>query len=86
MACIKCFGVHGIKMWITSGDHEPPHFHARRSGEWSICVYFLEPGNTMIRSIKPSNARIKRNDRKKIVDGVEKHRSELLAEWEACHE
>ena len=46
MATVQAFQVSGLKMWFWSNDHEPPHFHAKRSGEWEVKVSFmLEPDN-----------------------------------------
>jgi hypothetical protein len=38
----------------------------------------------MIELIRPPGATIKGSDRRAIVKGIESHRAELLAEWEAC--
>ena len=59
MATVSYFTVPGIEMWIVSGDHEPPHFHARRRGEWSAKVLFLEGRDRMIRATRPPNARVR---------------------------
>lgn len=84
MAGVRCFQVYGIQMWIPSGDHEPPHFHARKRGHWSARVFFLEEAGQMIRDVRPGNAKIGGGDRKAIVRGVEEHRDKLLEEWERC--
>jgi hypothetical protein len=42
MAVIKAFSIAGMKLWFYSNDHEPPHFHAKRNGEWEMRVKFLE--------------------------------------------
>jgi hypothetical protein len=84
MTKVACFSVTGIEMWIPSGDHEPPHFHARKPGEWSARVYFLEAPGEMIRRKRPRHARIRGNDRKALVTGAAANRTALLAEWQRC--
>lgn len=85
MARVKAFEIGGIDLWIPSGDHEPPHLHARRPGEWSAKVYIKLPAGEMIELLRPPNATMKRSERKAIVEAVESHRAELLKEWEVCH-
>ena len=84
MAKVQAFEVDGVKLWIPSGDRNPPHFHARKSGHWRIKVNILEAGNAMIEAVSPQNARIDRTDRKEFIEGVELHREALLREFEAC--
>ncbi len=84
MAQVKAFKVKGIKMFIPSGDHEPPHFHASKPGDWRSRVYIGESPKNMIVLQSPPNARIAKSDRKAIIEGVESNRDELLKEWEAC--
>lgn len=86
MATVKCFTIDGVQMWIPSGDHDPPHFHARRPGEWTVKVTIQAPADAdlMIAVVKPPGVRIAGKYRKAIVEGVVAHREALLAEWEAC--
>ena len=86
MASVKAFRVDGVRMIFHSGDHRPPHLHARRGNEWDVRVYIQEAPDRMIELKGPPDARMRPSDRKAIIDGVEKHRAELLAEWEACQE
>jgi hypothetical protein len=32
----------GARPGSFSNDHLPPHFHAKRKGQWEVRVYFLE--------------------------------------------
>ncbi len=82
MASVKAFGVPGVKMIIYSGDHEPPHIHARRSDDWEAKVYILESVERMIEILKPPGARMSRADRRAITQGIETYRPQLLNEWE----
>ena len=81
MATVKAFRVPGIRMWIPSGDHTPPHFHAARRGEWRVKVRIADG---LIELVGPPQARIRGADRRAIAEGVARHRSELLSEWEEC--
>lgn len=40
MAKIDCFQIPGLYCWFWSNDHDPPHFHVKRNGEWEIKVNF----------------------------------------------
>ena len=42
MAKLECFTIGGIELWFYSNDHLPPHFHAKRKGQWEVRVNFLE--------------------------------------------
>ncbi len=42
MGKVESIKVHGLDLWFNSSDHLPPHFHARRPGDWEIRVYFPE--------------------------------------------
>lgn len=42
MGKVESLTVNGLDLWFNSLDHLPPHFHARRPGEWEIRVYFLQ--------------------------------------------
>ena len=83
MARVVCFQVPSIEMWIPSGDHSPPHFHARKP-EWHVRVSFLKPVDSMIQLIRPKDAKIRGVDRRAIINGAKANRVALLAEWEAC--
>ncbi|MGN6726648.1 MAG: DUF4160 domain-containing protein, partial [Tepidisphaeraceae bacterium] len=41
MARLTCFSIPGITCWFWPNDHKPPHFHAKRNGQWEVRVYFL---------------------------------------------
>lgn len=84
MAQVKAFKVDGVRMMIYSGDHNPPHFHASRPGEWSAKVYFQKPREAMFDNVKPKGAKIRPADRGAIVEGAEESRISLLREWEAA--
>jgi hypothetical protein len=84
MATIKAFSIPGMKLWFYSNDHEPPHFHAKRKGQWEVRVRFLERGEALfeMKWRKSSKTVPSARDRKRLGDMVEKHRFELLRQWE----
>jgi hypothetical protein len=84
MARVRAFSVPGVRLVIYSGDHEPPHLHARKPGHWEAKVYFLESEVRMIELVRPPDAKMSRADRRRIIAGVRMHRPGLLAEWEAA--
>ncbi len=84
MAAVRSFCVPGVRLVIYSGDHEPPHLHARKPGHWEAKIYILESEAAMIEILRPPDARIGRSDRRAIITGVLANRPELLAEWEAA--
>jgi hypothetical protein len=42
MAKVDSFAIPGLECWFWSNDHDPPHFHVKRAGEWELKVNFLE--------------------------------------------
>ena len=85
MARVVAFELEGIEMWIPSGDHDPPHFHARKPGHWDIKVHFLEDSEeAMIQRIRPPDARIRGRERRALIEAVREHRAALLAQWDEC--
>ena len=84
MAKVTAFEIPGLATWFWSMDHEPPHFHAKRAGEWEVRVRFLLDSSEMIEVVwnkAPLNARLRRQ----LVSLAESHRGELLAQWDQIH-
>lgn len=83
MATVSAFAISGVKFWFWSNDHEPPHFHAKKRGEWEIKVSFLEDASQMIEVVlgKPP-AKVQ----KTIAKLAEQHRLELLQQWQQMRE
>lgn len=42
MGKVDAFTIVGLIMWFWSGDHLPPHFHAKKPGEWEMRIHILE--------------------------------------------
>lgn len=81
MAKVDCIEIPGLYCWFWSYDHDPPHFHVRRRGEWEIKVKFTECRDNMFEQEWGSSpgARMLR----RLREAVEVHRDALLKEWEA---
>jgi hypothetical protein len=84
MAEVQAFQTPGLKLWFYSNDHEPPHFHAKRVGEWEVRVRFLEAAAQMI-EVKWQATAPSAKVLKILTSLAEQHRDELLVEWEAVH-
>ncbi len=83
MANLTCFSIAGIKLWFYSSDHEPPHFHAKRRGEWEYKVLFLEAPENMLELVwAKKKKRISKADRELLENAIEAHRFDILREWE----
>lgn len=80
MPKVDCFQIAGLTLWFWSNDHDPPHFHAKKDGEWEIKVKFMLAEEEMI-ELKWGDmpgSKVLKGIRKQAVD----HRAELLGEWE----
>ncbi|MCD4825870.1 MAG: DUF4160 domain-containing protein [Phycisphaerae bacterium] len=82
MGKLEAFNLKGIGCWFWSQDHRPPHFHAKRKGQWEIRVYFLLPKEQMLERVRGAREAITRQDRNALCDMAELYREELLVEWE----
>lgn len=83
MAKLTCFGIAGMLLWFYSNDHEPPHFHAKRRGEWEYKVNFMLPPGEMFELVwSKKKAQMSKGDRQLLAQMVEQHRFEILREWE----
>jgi hypothetical protein len=84
MADLICFTIPGLKLWFYPNDHEPPHFHAKRKGEWEFKILFLEGRGGMFELVWAATKKkqMSKNDREALCERVEAHRLELLREWE----
>ncbi len=83
MANLECFAIDGVRLWFWSNDHNPPHFHAKRSGKWEVSVNFLESStDRMFVVVWLKGKEIPRADTKMLEELVQAHRDELLKEWE----
>ncbi|MGA3212341.1 MAG: DUF4160 domain-containing protein [Terriglobales bacterium] len=84
MGKVEAFALAGIEVWFNSNDHIPPHFHAKRPGEWEIRVFFLEctAGNLAFQIKWGKKKGPLSGERAAMLAAVLKHRAALLKEWE----
>lgn len=75
------FEIHGVECWFWSNDHSPPHFHAKKAGEWELVVRFADDEEEMFEQVwgDAPASRILRELRK----AVRANRGNLLEEWES---
>jgi hypothetical protein len=81
MPKVECIDIPGLVCWFWSNDHNPPHFHAKREGEWEIKVNFLGGESDMFELEwgKAPKSKVLRL----IARAVIANRAALLAEWQA---
>ena len=84
MGQVDCLNLENIYCWFNSHEHRPPHFHAKRKGEWHVRVYFQRPRSKMVERVQGRSlrGRIARADRNALCDVAELYREELLQEWD----
>ena len=80
MGRVDAVALEGLDLWFNSSDHLPPHFHAKRRGEWEIRVYFLLcTDDELAFDVKWA----KKDPATKVLAGIRKvvveHRAELLS-------
>lgn len=85
MAIVAAFELEALKLWFWSNDHEPPHFHAVRRGEWEVKVHFLLEPAAMIETVWAEKDPL-RKSLKALAALAEQHRVELLQQWESLHQ
>lgn len=81
MGRVEAFELEGLQCWFCSQDHSPPHFHAKRRGQWEYRVYFLRAQPNML-DLKWGIRMMTASYRKKICGAAAAHRYGLLREWE----
>ena len=81
MGKVDCLDLPGLVCWFWSNDHDPPHFHVKREGEWEIRVMFTEGAEEMFEQVwgEVPSSKVLRRIRKAVLS----NRENLLAEWEA---
>ena len=79
---VEAIDVEGLDLWFWSDDHGPPHFHAKRAGEWEIAVFFLEvTERSLVYEVKWGRGPAGRLAAR-IAGLVVAHREAPLQEWE----
>ena len=82
MATVTAFQIHELKIWFWSNDHEPPHFHAKRSGEWEVKVSFMLDQLEMVEIESWSKKQPSKKVLKELTTLAQAHRIALLEQWE----
>ncbi|MCG6925648.1 MAG: DUF4160 domain-containing protein [Acidobacteria bacterium] len=85
MGRVDAFSIAGLDLWFSSSDHLPPHFHARRAGEWEIRVFFLLCTDRHLEvSVKwrDRNRSIGRKHLEALREAAVQFREEIMEEWE----
>jgi hypothetical protein len=78
---LDCLSFAGWDAWINSDDHDPPHFHLEKPGEWVVKVRFMRKPPEFEYVYKGKNRGLSAKDRKRVSQAVEQHRAELFREW-----
>lgn len=81
MAVVRAFQIPGLAIWFWSNDHEPPHFHAKRRGEWEVKVSFLLDRSEMIEVVW-ANEPPSRRTLDELTALAEGRRAALLTQWQ----
>lgn len=82
MGEVACFRIEGVRCWFWSQDHRPPHFHAKKRGEWHFKVWFMRKQAAMLERMPELRGRISAPDRKALQQMAADYRAKLLQEWE----
>jgi len=82
MATVEAFEIDGLKIWFWSNDHEPPHIHAKRSGEWEVKVSFMLDPTGMIAVESWSKKTPPKKVLRALTSLAEEHRVALLEQWQ----
>ena len=86
MGRVTVMAIPGLDLWFNSSDHLPPHFHARKSGEWEIRVYIMDcmEGHLEFDMKWPRTGGGPRGrERTRLLAATLRHRIELIREWES---
>ncbi len=86
MPKVAAFEINGLELRFYSFDHNPPHFHVIKPGDWEIVVNILSTTEDTLdgrvrwskRSGQPSAA-----VQRQIAQRVAGSRQQLLEEWES---
>jgi hypothetical protein len=77
-----------FRYFFHSNDHEPPHVHVIRSGEWEIKVMFLtcDKASLDYKFVIPSNRSKKKkplssSEQEEILSAILPRRDQLYDEW-----
>lgn len=86
MSRVRAFRIDGLRLQFRANDHEPPHFHAVRPGEWEVRVDIRLTASTqlaLLGEVGWSRGRgVPARYQEALCAEVVAHRDELMAQWE----
>ena len=82
MGKVTSFALAGLFLWFNSDDHLPAHFHAERTDEWELRVFFLRDPVEMFEVRWTSGRGPAAADLRDLAKLVVANRVDLLAEWQ----
>lgn len=85
---VECIHNSRYRYFFYSNDHEPPHVHVRRDGEWEIRVKFLSCTENFLdynfktpSKRKTSTHPLKRSEQDEILADILASKDKLYEEW-----
>ena len=81
MVTVSAFQIEWLKLWFCSNDHEPPHFHVKKSGEWEVKISFMLDQSEMV-EVEWSKKHLSQKVLKQVTKLAEEHRVALLEQWQ----
>lgn len=81
MVTVSAFQIEGLKLWFWSNDHEPPHFHVKKAGEWEVKISFMLDQSEMV-EVEWSKKHLSQKVLKQVTKLAEEHRVALLEQWQ----
>jgi len=81
MVTVSAFQIEGLKLWFWSNDHEPPHFHVKKAGEWEVKISFMLDQSEMV-EVEWSKKHLSQKVLKQLTKLAEEHRVALLIQWQ----
>ena len=82
MGKVETISIHGVELIFWSHDHDPPHLHAKKAGEWACRVYLMEAEENIL-EMEWENKAISGKIRRELTKLAMNNRDALLLEWEA---
>ena len=84
MGRVTVMAIPGLDLWFNSSDHLPPHFHARKPGEWEIRVYIMDCSEGHLEfdmKWPPRGGGPRSREKNRILEATLRNRVDLVREW-----
>jgi hypothetical protein len=78
---LECISFPAWEAWVNSDDHDPPHFHLEKPGEWLVKVRFMQSPPVLEIVYRAKRHAPNARERRRIMVTVEEHRAALYREW-----